>query len=433
MELGVLWLVNPILSGVCVFLIYALFCDLYSRSAARIAVLLLCCSPWFIFMGMSLMSHTLTLVCALSAAVFLRKALRSGTAAYALASGLFVGILSLVRPYDGVLVAALLGAWTIVSAKTLGSRFLKHGIALALGTVITGALVFPYNKAVTGEALVSPPDAYYAKYFWPGANSIGFGPDRGFHWALDAFPGHSPTEAIVNAALNSFLLDTELFGWGTGSLILLLLFFLSRKVERKDIWALATIATIVGGYSLFWYHGGPDFGARYWFLCVIPLIALTVRGVQWLAREVADLNSSALASDPRVMLAVLVLCVGAVVCYLPWRSLDKYYHYLRMQPGITELARQNDFGKSLVLIRGDEHPDYQSAWVYNPVNFDGDVPLYAFDKSEDIEVELLNAYPDRPVWIVDGPSRTNRDYRIVAGPLTSGELLIKGNRYLIRN
>ncbi|MGD9628401.1 MAG: glycosyltransferase family 39 protein [Pyrinomonadaceae bacterium] len=422
-KLNALWLVNPILASLCILLAYRFFGEFYSRRVARISIVLLCCSPWFVFMGMSLMSHMFTLACALAAVLLLKKALTSKKASFALLSGFVVGMLSLVRPYDAVLVAAILGGWTLISTRTKGSRYLKATLALIIGTAATGILIFPYNKVVTGQAGISPPDAYYSKYFWPGANSIGFGPGRGFGWGLDAFAGHSPLEAIVNSAVNIFLLDTELFGWGIGSLILTLLVVLSRKVRRSEVWTFAVIGTIVVGYGFFWYHGGPDFGARYWFLCIIPLIALTVSSMDWLGGEIRETGESGTVRNPRVLLSVLALCVGSMVCYFPWRALDKYYHYLGMQPGILQLAKDNNFGRSLVLIRGDEHPDFQSAWVYNPVNFEGDVPIYAFGKSGQVETQLIRAYADRPVWIVDGPTRANGTYKVVKGPLDANRML----------
>ena len=38
-----------------------------------------------------------------------------------------------------------------------------------------------------------------------------------------------------------------------------------------------------------------------------------------------------------------------------------------------------------------------------------------------MEARLLDAYPDRPVWILDGPSLTGGAYRIAAGPLSAAE------------
>ena len=62
---GTPWLVNPFLAGLNVLLAYILIRGLYDRHIARIAILLLCVSPWYIFMAMNFMTHTFTLTCAL--------------------------------------------------------------------------------------------------------------------------------------------------------------------------------------------------------------------------------------------------------------------------------------------------------------------------------------------------------------------------------
>ena len=419
---GLPWLVNPLLAGFCVLLTYLLLQDLYSRSFARIAVVLLCCSPWFLFMAMSLMSHTATLTFALSAIVLLAHGRSSRSHIFAFLAGMLVGTVSLIRPLDGAIVAVLLGVWCLASNEGL-KRKLASAVALTFGTASTALLILPYNLMVTGQAGLLPIDSYYDKYFWPKVMALGFGPERGMGWELDAFPGHSPPEAIINAALNVYQLNTELFGWASGSLILIALLFFSGRVCRKDLWAWITITAVVGVYGLYWYHGGPDFGARYWFLSSIPLIALTVSGIRWISSTISNQEDAESDLNPRVVLAVVVLCVMSMVAYIPWRSTDKYFAYLGMQPGIQNLAQQNNFGKSLVLIRGSEHPDYQSAWIYNPLNFEGDEPIYAHDKNPETRARLLRDYSDRPVWIVDGPSIANGEYRITQGPLDSSIML----------
>ena len=129
----------------------------------------------------------------------------------------------------------------------------------------------------------------------------------------------------------------------------------------------------------------------------------------------------------RAFAAVAAMCVITLVSYVPWRAADKYYHYLGMQPGIEQLAKDYRFGRSLVLIEGAEHPDFQSAWISNPVNFDGDTTLYAWDKNENVRTQLLNAYSDRDIWIVDGPSITGDGYKM-RPPLKPEQLVQTQNR-----
>jgi len=415
---GVAWLVNPILASLNVLLSYAVLREIYSRRTARVAVLLLCLSPWFVFMGMNFMAHTFTLTCALVATLAVIRARQTGSSIWGLIGGCAVGVVSLIRPLDGIVVGGLLGLWAI----GFGERRLKVSsiLAFAIGAAAIAAVVFPYNHRITGNPLEFPLMAYYEKYFGPKTNALGFGPERGLNWPIDPFPGHSPLDALINANLNAFSINVELFGWITGSLLIVVLLLFSGKLRRSDYFMLAVIVALAGVFSLYWFSGGPDFGARYWYLMVVPLVALTARGIEFLETTFKDANQST-----RVMAGVLSLSMLALVNFFPWRAIDKYHHYLGMRPDIRYLEKKHHFGKSLVLIRGRAHPDYASAWTYNPLDPQADVPVYAWDQNPEIRIQVLNAYPNRPVWIVDGPSITHRGFEVVAGPLSVRDLMSK--------
>jgi hypothetical protein len=421
--LGAPWLVNPVLAGVNILLTYILVQELYSRRTAHIAVLLLCISPWQIFMGMGFMSHPFTLTCALLAAVAMVRARKTGRAGWGWLSGFAAGVVGLIRPLDGFAIAGLLGLWAI----GIGGRRLRAAsiLGFVLGAVLMNATVLPYNKLLTGDPTLSPLMDYYDKYFGPNTNSLGFGPGRGLGWALDPFPGHSPFEALINANLNTFSLNIELFGWGIGSLLLVALILFSGSLRKSDYLMLAVIITVFGLYSLYWFSGGPDFGARYWYLMLVPLVILATRAVEFLEHAIERPSRRVTAKPGLVMATVLSLCFFTLVNYFPWRALDKYHHYLGMRPGIENLAKEHRFGKSLVLIRGDSHPDYESAWVYNPLDFSADAPVYAWDLSPEIRQQVLNAFPDRPVWVVEGPTLTQGSYQVVQGPLSAQEIATK--------
>ena len=79
----------------------------------------------------------------------------------------------------------------------------------------------------------------------------------------------------------------------------------------------------------------------------------------------------------------------------------------------------------LVLVRGQRHPDYASAVVYNPVDRGGDQPLFAWDRSDSVRRALVGAYRGRSFWVVDGPSVSGDGYRVIAGPLSGEELLAR--------
>ncbi len=422
-KLGIPWLVNPFLGGLCILLAYIFFQEIYSLRFARIGVFLLCCSPWFVFMSMSFMSHILTLALALIASIFLLRAFKTQKILYTLGSGLAVGLLSLVRTLDALTIAVLLFIWALIKFPTWKTK-ISNAAALTLGTLATASIVLLYNQKITGDPKLMPLVFYYDNYMWKNASAIGFGPDRGFLMGEDAFHGHTPLESVINTAMNTFSVNIELFGWAIGSLFLAACFVIAGKPRKKDLWAIAAIAGFLFSFSLFWFNGGPDLGARYWFLIIIPLIALTVRGIEWLSQKLNEPEALNSKFSPRLMLVVVTLCLMSLVNYFPWRSFDKYHNYLEMRPDLPEMARKHNFGKSLVLIRGKfEQADYRSGWVYNPINFEGDVPLYAWDKNPEIRRKLLEAYPDRKIWIVEGPTLTKGAYRIIRGPVSADELL----------
>lgn len=419
--LGVPWLVNPVLAGVNVLLAYLLLRQLYDLATSRVTLLLLCVSPWNLFLGMSFMTHTLTLTCALAAAYAVARLRMTAWLPWGLLGGAAVGAISLIRPLEGLAVAMLLGLWVCVPSG-VGKR-LPSLAALVAGTVLVAGLVLPYNYVLTGSATTMPFQVYSDKVFGPGTNSLGFGPNRGFDWrGLDPLPGHGLFDVLINANFNLFATNVELFGWATGSLFLITLVMVSRSRCAADWLMLAVIAVIIGIHSFYWFAGGPDFGARYWYLTVVPGVALTARGAWILGEWLEGGGRRVPGGRMRVLAAMAVLCLAASVTFVPWRMLDKYHHYLGMRPDIRYLAAQHDFGRSLVLIRGKKFPDFASAGVYNPLDLQSDGPLYAWDRSPETQSRLLRVYADRPVWIVNGPSVTGSGYQVVAGPLPASRL-----------
>lgn len=402
---GVPWLVNPLLGAAAVLLAYLLLREMYPRRTARIVVLLLCASPWALFMAMNLMTHTATLACALAAAYAVARQRRGGSLLWAIPGGAMIGLVSLIRPLEGMALALLLGFWCL-PARWRG-RPLVPAALLTLATIAAGAVTFPYNKAMTGNARVHPIMDYVDRYYEPGANSLGFGANRGLGWSgLDPYPGHGARDVLVNTNLNVTQVNIELLGWSCGSLLAIWLLFSAGRARRQDWQMMTVIALIVGLHALYWFSGGPDFGARYWYLILVPCLVLAARGIE-----------SAEARLRGSMVAAAALVVLAMVVFVPWRAADKYYHYRGMRPDVRQLARQHDFGDALVIIRGDRHPDYHSAAVYNPVDLTARVPIYAWDRGPRVNERLLAAYPDRNIWIVDGPSRTGAGFVVRAGPL----------------
>ena len=411
---GVPWLVNPLLAGLNVLLASALLRSLYPRRTVRLILLLLAASPWALFMAMNVLTHTFATSCALGAALCVAR-LRSGRSlAWAVPGGALIGVISLIRPLEGLAVALLLGIWSL-PARWRAIPLLPSA-TLTLSTVVVGLINLPYNRLLTGNARLFPLVDYSNRVWGPGKNDLGFGPDRGVGWGLDPFPGHGLRDVIVNNNLNMFQVNIELLGWGCGALVAVWLLLACGRLRRSDWMMLAVIAMIVGLHAFYWFSGGPDFGARYWYLILVPMLALVARGIE----ETDATVRAAGSGDGAGVFGVAAACVIlAMVVFMPWRAADKYRHYRGMRPDVRALAREHRFGRSLVLVRGNRQPDYHGAATFNPVDLHADAPVFAWDQTPAIRNQVLAAYHDRPVWILDGPSVTHGGYRIVAGPITA--------------
>jgi len=405
-------LVNPLLSGLNVLLAYLLLLEVYDRRTTRMALLLLALSPWHLFMAMNYMNHTFTFTAALIAGLGIARSRHGARVLWPLMAGAATGIVSLIRPLEGMIVAVLLGLWALAPRR--GRWDVVPAIAYGIGTLAIGGLVLPYNAALTGNPRVFPIMQYTDTHYGAGTNALGFGPNRGLGWGgLDPLPGHGPLDVLVNANLNGTAVNQELLGWATGSLLLLAVTLFFLRWRRGDRLMLAMIAGVIGTHTFYWFSGGPDFGARYWYLILLPCLALA-------ASATVEIDRTGQGSG-RAALGTLLLCFSALVTFVPWRAMDKYYHYRGMRPDIRTLAQRHDFGSSLILIRGNRHPDYHSAATYNPLDLRARQPIYAWDRDSTTRAAVLQAYPDRPVWLVDGPSVTGEGYRVVAGPLPAQE------------
>jgi len=391
---GIPWLVNPLLGGATVLVVYALLRELASRRTARIALALLAVSPWFVFLNMSFMTHPLTLLAASCAALGVARSRRTGSVKACAAAGLAIGVAALVRPLDGALLAVTLGLWSI----GLGGARLRLGAiaALVVSTAASGLAALPYNRALTGDASRFPIQRYVDVVYGPGKNDLGFGPDKGLGWGgLDPWPGHSLWEGLVTAQFNLFSVDAELFGWCTGSLVLVWLWLLLARWGSTDRAMACFIVAIVGSSLLYWFNGGPDFGARYWHLVLVPLLWASVRGLRELERR---------SDDPaRVQAAVALLVLVSLSTWFPWRALDKYWGYR----GIRGTPRDVVVAASLEreLVQGERHPDYAAlAWL-NPPRWDADAPLFAWAKDAETTLALFSAFADRPLRVARAVAR----------------------------
>ena len=388
--------INPLLAAACVLLLHSFMRRIGDTSTANVAVVLLASSPWFLFLAASLMTHILTLFLLLGAlSLMVRQEPRHTTT---LLAGLLLGWLFTVRPLDGLLAGISIftaGLWT-------GRLKLTTALTFCFGCLMTGGLLLWFNHTLTGTIATTPVNDYIDRLWYPGANRLGFGADVGNPtggWGLlDPYEGHGWRDVLLNLNQNAYNLNFEFLGCGAGSLCLLVVHWAFGQWDRRDRLAAGALAATAILYSTYWFSGGPDFGARYWFPMLPPLLWLSARGF-------ATIRDRTINRE-RIRVAVMVSIIATLCLFVPWRCLTKYHDYRGVTTDIRHAYEEGQFAHAIVLIDDTELSGalYRSAFFLNAPTLPDSRPVFARDRGPASHARLRAAYPDRELlrWTGSG-------------------------------
>ena len=413
-------LVNPLLGALGLWLAIAFFRRSADERSALALALLFCLSPWFLEINASLMTHSLSLVLILGAWLLLERIRDGAPAEIGFLAGLVMGASVLVRPLEGVVVGTMTGLFGLgLFARRLPTSAL---VAYGAGCLTTSSLFLVYNSHITGDPFVFPMSVYLDALWYPGVNSLGFGPEIGNApgWAgLDPYPGHGLRDVLLNASQNFYGLNIELFGWGCGSLILTGVFVLRGSLSTLDKRLAALTVALLASYTLYWFSGGNDYGPRYWYITIVPLMWFSLRGAQLVITATGD-GTAGNVAERRVQLAIGACGLIALLCFLPWRAFGKFDSFRGFHTQYRSLASEHDLDSHLVLVRTTRETDWSSAFTLMwPTPYENE-PIFALDRGSASTRALLAAYPDRRVIVVRGLNDPNERIEVVEGPLTPG-------------
>ncbi len=361
-------LVNPLLAGLAVWLIYRLGRRLFSEPVALLAAFLTVVSPFFLVNSGSLLSHPLGLVLSAAFALAWLQAFAEPPSvapvnprrlwAITLAAALILAALVLTRPFTALAVAVPFAFHGLYRLLT-GDRQVRHRLitfVLLAGGLSLLHLVWQY--AVTGDPFLNP-----YTLWWP-YDKIGFGPGVG------RLPeGHSLHQAWINTKFSLKVGYWDLFGWpGVSWLFLPVgLFVLWFKSARRleGLLLVGVPVSLLVAYLAYWV-GASLYGPRYYYEGLTGVALLTALGVAFLAGwplRPGDPGSPTTGwrrvRAPAVA-ALLALLVGFnLLFYLPPRlqAMSGLYGVSRahQQPFLTPAAQR--LTPALVIV----HP--QKAWI----------------------------------------------------------------------
>jgi len=410
-KLGLPWLINPLLVGLGLLLVWTLVDLTDDRPTAALTIVLLALSPFVVVQGASFMSHPATLLWILVAMVGAAKAVRGGGWSAGLLVGLGIGMTLATRYVEGMILGLVLAG--ALAGATVRKRVpVMLWLAGLLGLAPGLGMALADNQAKTGSPFLTPVERWYTVQYGAPINRPGFGPDVGLEWDHSLAPGHSLLEGLWNTNANLFELSRCGLGWACGSLTLALLFLVCGRLNEGDRLWLAYSLGLIAIYTAYWYHG-IAFGPRFLHPLVVPLAIGTVKGGRLVGGWLGEQGARRVAA---------VCAMGVVTAWLAWLPLELMttYHDLRGREAadrrILPVARAAAGGQPCVVILamrkvpGGLAPDYAVPFSLNPPGFDGDVLVARSMDGEGVSqiAALQQAYPNRKmlVWYkTDGPDQ----------------------------
>jgi hypothetical protein len=338
--------VNPLLGGALAAMLYALARRMGSEATARVAALLLCLSPFVLGMTGSLQSHPLSALALLSACFFVSLGERWWLAA----AGAALAAAVATRPWTALLAGGVIAGWAVLRQGLSAAP--RRALFVGLGALPLLALLLGYNRALTGDPLLSPFQAFDPREVpWFG------------------YMEHSPGEGVTNTARLAAVLNLHLFGWPSSLLFLPLAALARPRLGLDRLAAGVTLALVAGYYFYYWIDF--RFGPRYWYEAAPFLAWLTARG---LGRVDALLERLGLAaSGHRIALAAAALfSLFGALFYAP--SLLRLYRddYGALAPIPAQAVRDAWQGKDALIFVPQftkrENNGFSSPFLANPAD-----------------------------------------------------------------
>ncbi len=412
-RVGAVWLVPPLIGAACVVVTFALARTLYNIRTALLAALLLGTSPFFLMTASNFMAHN-TAAFYMLAAMLCFAIARRRPVLLPLLAGIFFGLLVNTRPLTGLaLTPALTLAlipWVLRARTDAAAR--RSIAALAVGGLVMAGALLLYNHATLG-------DAFAVSDTQSNPETVGFSGK------------HSVASGIANEQTQLGLLLLVFQGWPSYfGLIFVLAPFLLGSRRGADWLLLLGCVCIMGSYTLY-YADGITHGPRYWYETLPILVVLTARGADRLATVAAEgmltlrqrIFPAHAAAKPALAVAVGIVYAAAALPALvggfrwlrtndvPWKvdampsNANQLRRFNKVDETLLRGAQGADLHNALLLTTGEtcyDWPCYASLFWLNAPRLDGDV-VYARDLPSR-NLALFAAFPDRKVYVIEGPA-----------------------------
>jgi hypothetical protein len=415
--MGAPWVVNALLSGLNVALVYRLGREIFSQDVGVIAAALIAFSPMALLLNASLMGHTAALFfTSLFFYGYWRIEQSKSPLRWGLVAGFALGMMTITRPLTAIGISAPFIVWSLYKLVRIALKnsdkaqlwaAFRPLLALAVVALLVSAAIPIYNMAAVGDPFVN-----LYTLVWP-YDKIGFGEDYGRN-------GHNLTKGFNHVRFDLSLMAADLFGWQWGQITpeiedhfltksgfyplvglswVLLPFGLLAGWRKRWTWLLMGAAVGLITVHLAYWIGSQRYSTRYYFETLSALALISALPLAYLIRRIG----------PILVYGGLVLALAySLFAYsIPRVSVLHQFNGISMAQIEAVQARRQSDQPVLVLVQGADSGEDRVLWratgalmaVTSPY-LDSDIVVARDTLLPGVREAILARFPDREVILM---------------------------------
>ncbi len=431
LALGNPWLGQQLAHAIAAVLLFWIGCELKDTATGLVAGILLGLSPGLLLFSNLLLAHQPTLVGLLLFVWSFLRMKRTGSGVSALMAGVGLTYAMLCRPMTAAGVGLPFGiefVWWLVRGRVKPSSRLYRALLLGMPIVIGLAMLFFYNRSITGNGLTTPyqlyTDLYTPRHVY-GFQNVVRGEQRLGPKVIDHYDRWAKNLDTDLAVQNSRRRLAASLRWTLGIVPLvfaLLLLVMSRGLRGNVLFLPAAIISLHLVHIPYWFEGIMGWhyvleSAPFWLLMVGLAVSETsvyarVTGNRTALRFVLGLLFIAVLSGT----VSIPLSPGAAPAWYLWRArLDQGIVELqyprRLYKNMRDMVDRLRGGAPAIVFVIPDRADRSMDYVVNSPSLDGEVLFARLPNEKQIDDSIREAealFPDRVVILFDARSRTAR-------------------------
>lgn len=325
------WLVNPLLGGVGVLLVFSIASGLYDRTTGLVAALLWAGSSWVLFMSATYMNHVGATTFALAAWAFIwsPKELKRW---HLVGAGFFLAAAAATRPLDAVAASLPICVWLLTRRRMTAIGW------VAVGTVPVMAAWGFMNWKLFGNPATMGYSALYGSEL-----SLGFHTDP---WGRE----YTPLVALSNMAVAVRRLSIHLFEWPIPALLPVAAWGLLASKKRQGDLVLALGVMAGPALYFFYWHSGFYPGPRFYYISAPFLVMATARAWAWAWGHWGGSRRFGLRWDVSLTAMAAVVLLWGWVSLSPgrWDFYESQLVTLKLHP--ERQLKEQSVSQALVLV-----------------------------------------------------------------------------------